>query len=162
MYYPAILTGALRLSRIFFPETKIPISAAGFLSRSTGKMADSPPPAAGLHRPGYSLNALDRVRRAMLYSLLTDFFQLQAVEEIVPPLCQLGDRICLRLLLGDLLRRICYHDFQQRGGGNIRLGRHWAKICAQALGELRVRNNDSVHDVVIERFGLNGKLLGRD
>jgi hypothetical protein len=37
-------------------------------------MVDSPPPAAGSHRPGYSSNALDLPRRAMPYSPLTDFF----------------------------------------------------------------------------------------
>jgi hypothetical protein len=74
-YYPAILTGALLLLRkFFFSETKIPISAAGFWSNSTGKMVNSPPPAAGLHRPGYSSNVLDLARRAMPYSLLNDFF----------------------------------------------------------------------------------------
>ncbi len=63
------------ISRIFlFSETKIPISAAGFWSRSTGKMVDSPPPAVGSHRTGYSSNALDLARRAMPYLPLTDFF----------------------------------------------------------------------------------------
>ncbi len=37
-------------------------------------MVDSPPPAAGSHRPGYSSNALDLAHWAMPYSLLTDFF----------------------------------------------------------------------------------------
>ncbi len=75
VYYPAILTFALLLSRIFFfSETKIPIYAAGLWSRSTGKMVDSPPPAAGSHQPGYLLNVLDLARWAMPYSPLTDFF----------------------------------------------------------------------------------------
>ncbi len=37
-------------------------------------MVDSPPPAAGSHRPGYLSNVLDLARQAMPYSPLTDFF----------------------------------------------------------------------------------------
>ncbi len=62
------------LAHFFFPETKIPISAAGFLSRSTGKMANSPPPTARSHRPGCLSNVLDRAHWAMPYLPLTDFF----------------------------------------------------------------------------------------
>jgi hypothetical protein len=62
------------LAHFFFRRIKFQFPPLDFWSRSTGKMVDSPPPAARSHRPGYLWNALDLARRAMPYSPLTNFF----------------------------------------------------------------------------------------
>ena len=71
-----IITAAGSLSCIFFSKTKIPISAVRFWHRSTGKMADSPHPAARSPRPGCPSNALYLTGWGMPYSLLAQFSPL--------------------------------------------------------------------------------------
>ena len=69
----AILT-AHSLSHIFISGPKIPISTVGLGHRSASKMANSPSPAARLHRPGYPSTALDCTHRGMPYLPLPHFF----------------------------------------------------------------------------------------
>ena len=75
-YNGAILTAAhSTLAYFFLSGDQNPISAtAGFWHRSAGKMANSPPSAAGSHCPGYPSNTLDHTCREMPYLPLAHFF----------------------------------------------------------------------------------------